>query len=48
MNASCLDFHKDENEWMQEDLEFFDCLEERLSHLLNLSYEESQKFLGDA
>lgn len=47
MSANALHFHKDEHEWLDDDGEYFDCLEERLAHLLQLTLKEREDFLGD-
>ncbi len=46
MSVNALDFHRDERDWMEEDGEFFDCLEDRLSYLLHLTVKEHEEFLG--
>lgn len=46
MNINALDFHKDEEDWFDEDGEFFDCLENRLAHLLQLTIKEREDFFG--
>ncbi len=47
MNVNALDFHKDEEDWVDEDAKFFSCLEEKLSYLLQLTIRERQNYLGE-
>ena len=46
MNINALDFHREEQDWTEEDGEFFACLEKRLAHLLQLSIKEREEFFG--
>jgi hypothetical protein len=43
MNVSALDFHREED-----DDTYFDCLEDRLAYLLQLTIEEQEEYLGEA